>query len=122
MLLAIAGIQATNYTNEPPFKDVQALEPTADFNLRYYVEAGLETGLVQGVSPRLFPYSPLTRAQAVTMLARAARAAKPEAFDWLVAPAHPGPFAPFAGSLGNFSSVHAENMRLAEANGLLEGI
>jgi hypothetical protein len=75
MLLAVAGIQAANYTNEPPFPDVQALEPTPDFNLCFYVEAGLENGIIQGVSPRLFaPHSPLTRAQAVTIVMRAAKA------------------------------------------------
>lgn len=73
-----------------PFPDVHALEPTPDFNLRFYVEAGLENGIIQGVSPRLFaPYSPLTRAQVVTIVMRAAKAFKPEAFDSVVGPAHP---------------------------------
>ena len=123
MLLAIAGIDATDHTQQPPFKDVQGLEGGADHNLRYYVEAGLETGLMKGVTATRFgPFDPLTRAQAVTAVVRAAQLLKPESFDWLDRVSGVDGYFFFRSSLGEFSRVHAHNMALAEQNGPLDGI
>ncbi len=125
MLLAVSGISPTEYTNQPPFLDIQALEGTGNHNLRYYVEAGLKNDIIQGVtSTRFAPFGSLSRAQAVTMLVRAARAVKPGIFDGQtgLTGLEYQPYVRLSGSLGDFSSVHAENMRVAEQSGLLEKI
>lgn len=50
-----------------PFLDVQISDPDYD-----YIRGGLEKGIVTGISKNLFkPKSPLTRAQAITILVRA---------------------------------------------------
>lgn len=123
MLLAVVGVDPTDHTNQPPFKDVQGLEGGDDRNLRYYVEAGLETGIVRGITPTRFaPFGRLTRAQAVTALVRAAKVITPQALEWPADRSPRGGPAPFGGTLGDFSPVHAQNMRIAEYNGLLDEI
>jgi Tol biopolymer transport system component len=42
MLLGVAGVDAREHTEQPPFKDVQGLEAGPDHNIRYYVQAGLD--------------------------------------------------------------------------------
>ena len=74
MLLGVAGVDAREHTEQPPFKDVQGLEAGPDHNIRYYVQAGLDTGLMRGLDgTRFAPFGVLTRAQAVTAAVRAAK-------------------------------------------------
>jgi len=106
MLLGVAGIDAREATEQPPFKDVQGLEAGADHNLRYYVQAGLDTGLMLGLdATRFAPFGVLTRAQAVTAAVRAAKYLQPDDPAWRIDP--------LPGSV---------NMRIAERNGLLAGL
>ncbi len=123
MLLGVTGIDPREHTEQPPFKDVQGLEGGSDHDLRYYVQAGLDTGLMHGLDgTRFAPFGILTRAQAVTATVRAAKYVQPVGFLWLIDPSL-GLGAPsFGGTLGDFSPVHAMNMRIAEHNGLLAGL
>jgi hypothetical protein len=128
MLLAVAGIDPRNHTQQPPFLDIQGLESGADHNLRYYIQTGLDTGIVKGVTATRFaPFGPLSRAQAVTMAVRAAQAVGSSTTADTNATASIRPFGPpyrsdLPGSLGDFSPVHGENMRIAEQSGLLDGL
>lgn len=123
MLLGVAGIDLREHTEQPPFKDVQGLEAGEDHNIRYYVQAGLDTGLMHGLdATRFAPFGVLTRAQAVTAAVRAAKSLDPPGFFWLVDPPAGMGMPTFAGTLGDFSPVHGVNMRIAERNGLLAGL
>ncbi len=123
MLLGVAGIDARNHTQQPPFKDVQGLQSGEDHNIRYYVQAGLDTGIMHGLDTyRFAPFGSLTRAQAVTAVVRAARNANASGFNWLIDPPGKVKAPTFVGTLGDFSPVHAQNMRVAERNGLLAGL
>lgn len=78
-----------------------------------YIAAMADKRWMIGTSATTFsPWRQTTRAQLVTIVVRIARA------DQLLA----APPATFRGTFGNFSAAHAENMRWAEHNGLLQGI
>ena len=123
MLLGVVGIDPREHTEQPPFKDVQGMEGGAEHNLRYYVQAGLDIGQMQGLDPTRFaPFGTLTRAQAVTAAVRAARHVQLVDF-FLPVDSPPGMgTSTVGGTLGDFSPVHGANMGIAERNGLLAGL
>jgi len=97
-----------------PFSDLGEDDP-ADLYPHDYVAAAAQAGITRGTQPGLFsPWSPLTRAQAVTMVVRAVEAVRPDAL-------YPPPLG-YTGSLGLFDSTHSPQMLLAESNGLLAGL
>jgi S-layer homology domain len=113
MVMDVTGVRWFMYDNQSPFTDtfVNGVEVNA---LRRVAEAGLELGITKGTSPtHLAPYQPISRAEAVTMLIRAAEAQKPGSTS---APAA------YTGSLGSFSAAHADTMRRAEYHHLLDGL
>ena len=77
--------------------------------------AAYADSIITGETPTEFaPYDPVTRAQMVTMMVRAAQSLKPGLLQ-----------APPAGrqaQVTGFSPVHDQNLRLAEYNGLLAGL
>lgn len=80
-----------------------------------YVYTAVHYGVVRGKTPSLFdPWSNISRAQVITMLVRFA-----EAF---ANPSLPKPPAHYRSTWGNFDPTHAENVRVAEFNGYLEGL
>ncbi|MHB8869828.1 MAG: S-layer homology domain-containing protein [Thermoleophilia bacterium] len=82
-----------------------------------YVAAAAARGITRGTSaspPRFSPWRPISRAQVLTMVVRAARSELP---DRLVQPP-----ASFPGILPVGDPAHGDNVRWAEGNGLLDGI
>lgn len=113
MVMDATGVKWFLYNNQSPFTDTFVNGVEID-TLRRVAEAGLELGITKGTAPTRFaPYQPITRAEAITMLIRAAEAKKPGS---TTAPAG------FRGTLGSFSPTHADNLRRAEYLGLLEGL
>lgn len=99
---------------EAPFDDLGE-----DFSGTFYptefVAAAEAHGIVRGVKPRIFhPWDNITRAQVITMTVRALEA--------LATGRLRQPPQDFVGSVGRFDSTHAEAMRVAEFNGLLDGV
>jgi subtilisin family serine protease len=90
-----------------PFADVAHVP--GDLYPYHYVAVAYQRGITQGTKPgRFSPYSPLTRAQMITMAARAAQLPEPPS-DYMP---------PFA----NFSAVHYPFARRAASAGLLDGL
>jgi hypothetical protein len=98
---------------------VEALDvPTSGDYLSTLVNQGVLLGDARG---RLNPYGPLTRAQLVTLVVRAADKFRPEllagpALDWL------STHGDRMSTLGIFDPTHGFNMRRAEWGGLLDGL
>ncbi len=97
-----------------PFGDVDASGPGSLYPDNYVAVAAAH-GITNGTAPGKFsPFDDITRAQVVTMIVRGANDAMP---GLLTAPP-----AGYQGSIGNFSDVHASNMRVAEFNGVVNGL
>src|SRR5665811_135534 len=97
-----------------PFGDVSTGGSTTLYPDNYIAVAA-EQGITKGTGEGRFgPYNNITRAQVVTMSVRAALNLNPGALA--------DPPGSFEASIGNFSSVHYPNLRIAEYNGLLDGI
>jgi lysophospholipase L1-like esterase len=80
-----------------------------------YVTAAYISGIVEGKTPdHFFPYFELSRAQAITMIVRAAAH-----MDGVVLVPPPDEY---RSTLGGFSRVHGRSAAVAEYNGLLEGL
>ena len=89
-------------------------EPLESFPGKFIVALS-RLGVAQGTSAtRYSPWSPLSRAQLITMTVRTIQALEPGRL-------HEVP-AGYVGSLGDFSTVHGPAMRIAEYNGLLSGL
>ncbi|MCL4367910.1 MAG: S-layer homology domain-containing protein [Actinobacteria bacterium] len=113
MVMDVTGVRWFMYNNQSPFTDTFVNGVEVD-TLRRVAEAGLELRITKGTSPtRLSPYQPISRAEAVTMLIRAAEVQKPGSTTAPTA---------YAGSLGSFSAAHADTMRRAEYHHLLDGL
>ena len=92
-----------------PFVDVAAQIGTDPFYPYYYVAVAYQHGITKGTNSTHFsPYRTLTRAQMITMVARAAGLAEPPA-------AYTPPFS-------RFSTVHYPSARAAAYAGLLDGL
>ena len=101
-------------TDTSPFTD---LGPDITDNLypHEYVAVAYRVGIIKGTSATTFsPYRNVTRAQAVTMLVRAFQKLHPTVLK--------SPPAGYVSHWGNFSSTHAAAARVAEYNGLLQGL
>jgi len=98
-----------------PFTDLEANNPTKLYP-NEYVAAAYANGITTGTTATTFgPYLDISRAQVVTMVVRALEARDPS----LLSPPPVG----FIGAWGvSFSPVHGPNARIAEANGLLDGL
>lgn len=80
-----------------------------------YVAAAFSKGIIRGLTASTFgTYEQVTRAQVVTMVVRAAEMIAPSALTQ--APAS------FTATWGAFSPDHQDNARIAEFNGLLNGL
>jgi hypothetical protein len=80
-----------------------------------YVAAAAKAGIVMGKTPLDFgPWDNVSRAQMITMVVRAAQRLSPGLLQL--------PPSDFRATLGAFSGTHAANVRIAEYNGLLEGL
>ncbi|MHB0979522.1 MAG: S-layer homology domain-containing protein [Thermoleophilia bacterium] len=98
----------TRFTDMPP-------DPSDDLYPNQYVAAAYFAGITRGVTATTFePWSPISRAQLVTMVVRGVSGTEPTV---LVEPP-----AGYAGPLGDFDPTLAENMRVAEFNGMLDGL
>lgn len=97
-----------------PFTDMGADNPQ-DLYPHDYVAAAAEAGIIQGRTPTEFvPWSNLTRGQMVTLVVRSALSLFP---DSLAVPDET-----WAGAVPTFDPAHDPYMRLAEYNGLLDGL
>jgi len=97
-----------------PFTDLGA-DNTSDLYPHEYVAAVSAAGLMQGYSARAFgPWDRLTRAQMVTVVVRALRKLVPNTMET--------PPMGYVGSVTGAPAVHAENLRVAEFNGLLDDL
>ena len=103
-----------NSGGDPPFTDLgPALTPDG-YPVRY-VAAAYAKGITEGRTPtHFFPYFEVSRAQAITMIVRAAQ--RLEVADLATPPAD------YRSTLGEFSRVHGPSAALAEYNGLLAGL
>jgi hypothetical protein len=80
-----------------------------------YVAAAYKAGITSGITASTFaPYKDISRAQVVTLVVRALQKL------------HPGvlatPASGYRSTWGTFSAVHEENARIAQFNGLLDGL
>jgi hypothetical protein len=97
-----------------PFTDLGPDRPD-DLYPHEYVAAVAAAEITKGTTSTTFtPYKDISRAQVVTMAYRAAKKLAPGALE--------SPPAGYTGTLGNFSSDHAEAMRVLEYSGLLAGV
>jgi hypothetical protein len=113
LLCGVFGLKVEE-SMEATFVDLGPDNPD-DLYPHDYVAAAAEAGIVEGIDLTTFaPWKGVTRAQLVTMVVRAAQSLEAGALE--VSPAD------FTGSLGEFDKDHAENLRIAEYNDLLEGV
>jgi hypothetical protein len=100
---------------DPPFSDLGA-DDAASLYPHDFIAAAVNNNITRGVAAGLFaPYQDITRAQVVTMVVRASQALNPGQLREVPAG--------WQGVLPPMSSPdHAANMRIAEYNGLLEGL
>jgi len=112
MISGALGI-ADSESTITPFAD---LSPTdTDLYPQKYIAALFSVGAIEGTRPGQFsPYDSVTRAQLVTMAVKALRTLDPSSLA--------EPPAGFIAAVGSFNPSHDESMRVAEYNGLLEGI
>lgn len=97
-----------------PFTDVEKSGPGVLYP-DHYVAVAAARAITVGTGPGLFsPGNNITRAQVVTMVVRAAKSSVPSALGT-------PPFG-FAGTLGDFDTTHAGNLKVAEFNELLDGL
>jgi len=98
-----------------PFTDLGADNPTSLYP-NEYVAAAFANGITTGTTPTTFgPYLEISRAQVITMGVRALQTLHPT----LLAPPPTG----FTNTWGtSFSAIHGPNARIAESNGLLDGL
>ena len=112
MVSATLGLVDTKVT-ATPFIDLG--RPDANLYPHTFVAALVAVGALRGTSSSTFsPWNPVTRAQLVSIVVRAMRTLEPNS----LAP----PPAAFAQTMGSFSTDHDESVRLAEYNGLLNGL
>ena len=99
----------------PPFTDL-GVDMVDNLYPHEYVAAAYDHGITTGITPTTFvPYAEISRAQVVTMVVRALQALHPT----LLTPPSGG----FINTWGTlFSAIHGPNARIAEANGLLDGL
>ncbi|MHB8870115.1 MAG: S-layer homology domain-containing protein [Thermoleophilia bacterium] len=98
----------TRFTDMPP-------DPSDDLYPNQYIAAAYFAGITRGVTDTIFePWSAVSRAQLVTMVVRGLSGTGSAVLA--------APPAGYAGSLGDFDPAHTENMRVAEFNGLLDGL
>ncbi|MBN1632059.1 MAG: Ig-like domain-containing protein [Thermoleophilia bacterium] len=115
MLVKTLGLTVTG-TEVCPFGDVEEQSGTDPFYPSKYVAVCAAHGIIQGKTARLFaPYDDVTRFQAITMVVRG--------IDDIDRGLLKTPDATYESSWSPaLSTVHGENARLAEFNGLLEGL
>ncbi|MHB8869190.1 MAG: S-layer homology domain-containing protein [Thermoleophilia bacterium] len=114
MVLEATGVRYDfTYNAQPGFVDL--IGPGGeDMFLRRVVEAGFELGITRGTTARTFgPYAPISRAEATSMLVRAAEVASSGS---TATPTD------YQGTLVGFSGPHAENLRTAEYQGFFRGL
>lgn len=113
MALEATGVDYAFFNEQPGFADL--IGPSGENNfLRRVVAAGLALGITRGTTDTTFgPYAPISRAQALTMLVRAAEAA--DAGSTLTP-------TEYRGTLQGVLGPHAENLRRAEYHGFLRGL
>ena len=97
-----------------PFLDLDPDTPAID--MTEYVAVAYAQGITTGISATEFgPYQDISRAQVVTMVVRALQSLHPGVLQT--------PPAAYANTWGtSFSSIHGPLARIAEYNGLLEGL
>ncbi len=97
-----------------PFTDLGPDDPGNLYPHEYVAAVG-RAGLMQGYGANSFgPWNRLTRAQMVTVIVRALRALAPQSLET--------PPEGYVGSVLGVPAAHAENLRMAEFNGLLDGL
>ncbi|OPZ79530.1 MAG: Endoglucanase precursor [Actinobacteria bacterium ADurb.Bin444] len=97
-----------------PFTDLGPDDPTSLYP-HQYVAVAHANGIVAGLTPTTFgPWLNVARAQIISMMVRAASTLFPGALT--------EPPTVWSGSLGDFSPTHGANTRIAEYNGLLQGL
>jgi hypothetical protein len=80
-----------------------------------YVAAATSFGIIRGYTDGTFrPYTPIRRAHVFSMVVRALLALRPESLEAVPAG--------FVGTLGVLDPEHGPNLRLAEYNGLAQGL
>ena len=114
MLCGAFNLQVSEEASYAPFADLGPDDLT-DLYPHEYAAAALAAGITKGTGATTFsPWADITRAQLVTMIVRAAQSRDPGRLT--------EPPADYVGTIGDFSPVHAPNMRMAEYNGLLAGL
>jgi len=114
MIVKVLGLPVSE-ADVAPFADVESGGPETLYPDNYIAVAAAQ-GITQGTGPSSFaPTADIWRAQVVTMVVRAVEKLRPGTLQ-----------APAAGFVSSWAddllSPHAEAARLAEANGLLDGL
>ncbi len=113
MIVLALGVPVAEGDPQPAFLDVY-FQPDSLYPANY-VAAGARLGITVGTIDQLFsPEAPITGAQAISMVVRAVRAARP---GLLITPP-----SDYVSTWGPFDGQHQENCRAAEFNGLLGGL
>ena len=102
--------------SSPPFTDFEADDP-GNLYPHDYVAAAFRLGITKGATATTFaPFVDIKRIQLISMVVRAAKAAKPGAVM--------DPPSSYSGELSAYYSDpnHGQNVRIAEYNGLLDGL
>ncbi|MCZ7661818.1 MAG: DUF3604 domain-containing protein [Thermoleophilia bacterium] len=113
MIVGALGLPVSEGAVPCPFVDVE--KPADDLYPDDYVAVAAQYGITKGISASAFePYTPITRAQVITMVVRAVDAVYPGVLqdppeDWL-------------GVADTSDPTHGANISRAEYNGLLEGL
>jgi Tol biopolymer transport system component len=113
MLVLLLDIPVSENLNGP-FWDLGMDDPD-DFYPHEYVAAAYKSKIVQGLGPHSYgPWTPISRAQLVTMIVRAA--------DARGIPLERYPPSSFHPTLGAFDPTHVRAMSRAEYDGILSGL
>jgi hypothetical protein len=97
-----------------PFDDLGPDLPN-DLYPHQYVAAAYAAHIIEGLQPGIFsPYTDITRAQIISMTVRGIQSRFPNLLQT--------PPSGYSSALGDFSAEHAEYLRIAQYNHLLDGL
>lgn len=114
MIVGSWGFSVTEEQTYAPFTDL-GTDVLDNLYPHEYVGVAYQKGITKGVTATTFgPYVDITRAQLITMVVRSVQAESPGTLS--------SPPAGWTGTLPSSDPTHGANIRLAEYNGLLDGI
>jgi hypothetical protein len=105
--------EATWLDSAPPFPDL-GTDPGNDTYPHDFVAAAFSAGIIKGDNGKFKPFDGISRIGVILMVVRALESLSPGSLDAVPAG--------FSSTVGGLSGEHAQAMKTAEYNGLLEGL